>query len=320
MGGKQVKLFLVDGTPGGLTTAEITNWTGQVVIGPRSKLADLLARDEARRTGAYLLLGDDPEAVGGIRCYVGEADELRTRLKEHNGSLRGKEFWDRVVIISSKDANPTKAHGRYLEARLIATATAAGRCELVNGTSPAPPALPEADVSDMDYFLEQLKIVLPVLGVNVLRGRQTGSTAGNSVAPASVASPEFVLTVKRTGIAARAVQVDGEFTVLAGSGAAGQVRTGAYAASTTNAYAAYRNIHQKLADDGSLRLDSNADTATFTRDVVFSSPSTAGAVVTGRSCNGREAWKTDAGLTFGAWEQQGIDSAPPSATGAPLSS
>jgi len=90
----------------------------------------------------------------------------------------------------------------------------------------------------------------------------------------SVTSPEFVLNVKRAGIAARAVQVDGEFTVLAGSGAAGQVRTADYAASTTNAYAAYRNLHQKLADDGSLRLDSNADTATFTRDVVFSSPST----------------------------------------------
>ena len=83
----------------------------------------------------------------------------------------------------------------------------------------------------------------------MLRGRQTGSTAATSVSPASVVSPEFVLTVKRTGIVARAVQVDGEFTVLAGSGAAGQVRTGAYAASTTNAYAAYRNIHQKLADD-----------------------------------------------------------------------
>ena len=29
MSGKQIKLFLIDGTPGGLTTAEITNWTGQ---------------------------------------------------------------------------------------------------------------------------------------------------------------------------------------------------------------------------------------------------------------------------------------------------
>lgn len=136
----------------------------------------------------------------------------------------------------------------------------------------------------------------------------------------SVTFPEFVLNVKRKAIAARAVQVDGEFTVPAGSAATGQVRTGAYAASTTNASTAHRNIHQKLTDDGSLRLDSNADTATFTRDVVFSSPSTAGAVVTGSSCNGRQAWKTDAGLTFGAWEQQGIDSAPPGETGAPLRS
>ena len=30
MGGKQLRLFLVDGTPGGLTTAQIMNWTGQV--------------------------------------------------------------------------------------------------------------------------------------------------------------------------------------------------------------------------------------------------------------------------------------------------
>jgi hypothetical protein len=28
MSGKQIKLFLIDGTPGALTTAEITNWTG----------------------------------------------------------------------------------------------------------------------------------------------------------------------------------------------------------------------------------------------------------------------------------------------------
>lgn len=63
MAGKQVKLFLVNGTPGGLTTAEITNLTGHVVSGPRSRLADLLQRGEAGRTGAYLLLGDDPVEV-----------------------------------------------------------------------------------------------------------------------------------------------------------------------------------------------------------------------------------------------------------------
>jgi hypothetical protein len=166
MAGKQVKLFLVEGTPGGLTTAEITNWTGHIVTGPRSRLAELLDRDEAKRTGVYLLLGDDPEAPAGVRCYIGEADEVRTRLKEHH-SGRGKEFWDRVVVITSKDANLTKSHCRYLEAKLIALADAAGRSLLDNNTKPPPPMLPEADVSDMDYFIDQLKIVLPVLGVNV---------------------------------------------------------------------------------------------------------------------------------------------------------
>ena len=35
MSGKQIKLFLVDGTPGGLTTAEITNWTGHLISARR---------------------------------------------------------------------------------------------------------------------------------------------------------------------------------------------------------------------------------------------------------------------------------------------
>ena len=36
MSGKQIKLFLIDATPGGLTTAEITNWTGRGKFGARS--------------------------------------------------------------------------------------------------------------------------------------------------------------------------------------------------------------------------------------------------------------------------------------------
>ena len=44
--GKSVRLFLADGTPGGLLTAEIMNWTGHVLAGSRSGLQALLAREE----------------------------------------------------------------------------------------------------------------------------------------------------------------------------------------------------------------------------------------------------------------------------------
>lgn len=38
--GRSISLFLVDGTPNGLLTSEIMNWTGHVLTGPRSKLVE----------------------------------------------------------------------------------------------------------------------------------------------------------------------------------------------------------------------------------------------------------------------------------------
>ena len=76
--GGSIRLFLADGTPGGLLTAEIMNWTGHVVAAPRSDLAALLKRSETSRTGIYILLGDDPENFGGTLAYIGEGDEVRT--------------------------------------------------------------------------------------------------------------------------------------------------------------------------------------------------------------------------------------------------
>jgi hypothetical protein len=305
MTGKQVKVFLVDGTPGGLTTAEITNWTGKIVAGPRSELAELLKREEANRTGAYLLVGEDPEALGGVRCYLGEADVIASRLKKHAGA-NGQDFWSRAVLITSKDENLTKAHARYLEARLIAMAKAAGRSTVENSTAPVPPPLPEADVSDMDYFVTQLQIVLPVLGINLLRSRATIVSVSPPTAPAERStSPIFRLSVPKAGIEATAQEVDGEFTVLAGSSVAAEVRASeSYAASTAAAYAAYEALHKKLRDDGS--IDTTHTPAVLTRDVVFSSPSTAGAIVTGRSCNGRQSWISDDGTTYGGWQGRGV--------------
>jgi hypothetical protein len=36
--GKSVRLFLVDGTPQGLRTAEVGVWTGQAMLAPRTEL------------------------------------------------------------------------------------------------------------------------------------------------------------------------------------------------------------------------------------------------------------------------------------------
>lgn len=298
MSGKQIKLFLVDGTPGGLTTAEITNWTGHVLRASRSELADLLKREEAQRAGVYILLRDDEAAVGGTRCYIGEADIVAERLRKQQ---RDKEF-DRVVVITSKDANLTKAHGRYLESRLISLATRAGRVTLENGTAPPVPALPEADASDMDYFVSQLQIVLPVLGINAIR-----VPLPTSAAPASRGaseSPIFRLRQTKLGVNAQAQQIDGEFTMLAGSLVVASWHGVGKADSTMKAYASYRAQHEQLVANGAVVVEGG--NGRVTRNIVFSSPSTAGAIALGRSCNGRREWISPEG-TFGEWESRGVD-------------
>jgi hypothetical protein len=44
----------------------------------------------------------------------------------------------------------------------------------------------------------------------------------------------------------------------------------------------------------------------ITRDHVFSSPSTAGAIVVGRSCNGRKERLSTEGQTFGGWQARDV--------------
>jgi hypothetical protein len=293
--GKSIRVYLADGTPGGLLTAEIMNWTGHVVAAPRSDLAALLKRDETSRTGIYILLGDDPESLGGTLAYLGEGDEVRTRLQQHarREEQGGKDFWDRAIVLTSKDANLTKAHARYLESRFVTLAQQARRARLINGTAPPLPPLPEADVSDMEYFISQAGIILPVLGVNILRSTTT--------APASpaVSSPVFELQLKRDGISATAREIDGEFTVLEGSGAR---------MAWIGVEHAYKVLHEELVREGAIVSSPDGRTRRFARDQVFASPSAAAAVVVGRTANGRHDWKVQgSGVSYGDWQVQDID-------------
>lgn len=304
--GKQVLLYLVDGQPGGLRTAEIANWTGHVVAAPRAEISRLMRRPEAKRTGVYLLLGDDPESEPGRgKLYVGESDDVSTRLRQHHDK---KPWWDRAVIVTSQaEAQQlTKSQVRYLESRLIERARRTARSVLDNGTEPSFARLSEAEASNMDYFLDQLHVLLPTIGVDVFRGLPTVERVEKpTVEEASVESPVFVLRAKKRGIEASAQMVDGEFIVLAGSTVAKSVSESLnYSLSTARAYANFKSIRDGLVAKGVLRVD--AASAEFVKDAPFGSPSTAGAVVLGRSCNGRNSWVTEDGMSFGDWEGRGL--------------
>ncbi|MBY5920947.1 GIY-YIG nuclease family protein [Ferrimonas balearica] len=295
--GRSIRLFLVDGSPHGLLTAEIVNWTGHVLTAPRSRLADLVKRPECGRTGVYFLVGPDPDNSSRPKVYIGESDNVAVRLKQHNRpeGEGGKDFWEKVCLVTSKDQNLTKAHIKYLECQLMAMAKGSGRCSLVNGTNHQYEGLPEADLADMAFFIDQIQTLLPALGHDFLREPNTKVLQQSN----PDALPQFELKVAKHKIRAKAQEHDGEFVVQAGSITKAEDRS----------QTGYNNLWMSLVDSGVIQLCGDG-TAKFTKDYAFSSPSAAAAVVKGYNSNGRKDWVlANGGQNYGDWQQQQLESA-----------
>ncbi|TKT92639.1 GIY-YIG nuclease family protein [Dyadobacter frigoris] len=296
--GKSIKLFLVDGSSHGVLTLEVMNWTGHILMGPRTKITEIIQRPEMKKTGIYFLTGPDPDGLERLAVYVGESDNVGHRLLQHNKD-EGKGFWERACVITSKDQNLTKAHIRYLEARFISIIQTTGAANLFNYTSPKNDGLPEADISDMEYFISQVRLVLPVLGLDFLRDKpkitKTVETPLNlpatelsvpvnpeSIRQESNENPIFEIVSTVNNLKASAKQVDGDFVVLAGSESK--------AVWGNNSAHNYRKLFETLIAEGKIRVDGGSGKGVFQEDVAFASPSAAAACVFARAANGRKEW------------------------------
>lgn len=278
-----VKIFLVQGDPGSLRTAEISNWTGKAVAGPRSDLDDILGREEAQKPGVYFLIGVNPD-TGKERVYIGEAEVIKARLKGHVE----KDFWRSVVFFVSKDENLTKAHIKYLEGSLIQKARSADRYEIDNSNASGS-HLPESEAADMEVFLAKVEQLMPVLGYDFLA----------KLAPAKRGlqkSDLLVCTMK--GVEARGWPTEKGFVVTKGSEAVLKERP------STKKYPYAANLRKQLVEEGV--LSESDGKLVFSKDYEFSSPSAAAAVVHGGQANGLISWKNASGEILKEIEEKGI--------------
>ena len=276
-----IKLFLPRGDAKSLRTAEISNWTGKAVAAPRTELDELLARDELEKAGVYILVGSDPH-TNQPRAYIGEAEIIRDRLKQH----KTKEFWVSAIGFVSKDENLTKAHVRYLESRLLTEAAGVGRFALEQNQS-AGSRLPESDREDMEVFLGRIRQLLPVLGSDIL---------APVAQPTAKAPPGGLLFCRIKGAEARGQRTANGFVVFRDSSAVLDQRPSA------ESYPYVVSQRNQLIEDGSL-IEKNGFLI-FTKDAEFSSPSAAAAVVHGGSANGLVAWKTKEGISLKQLDEQ----------------
>ncbi|MBA2484800.1 MAG: GIY-YIG nuclease family protein [Nitrospira sp.] len=276
-----IKLFLPRGDAKSLRTAEISNWTGKAIAAPRTELDELILRPELDKAGVYILSGTDPLS-GSPRAYIGEAEVVRERLRQH----KAKEFWISAIVFISKDENLTKAHVRYLENRLLTEATQVGRCALEQNEASGA-KLPECDREDMEVFFSHIRQLLPVLGSDLLIPFSQ---------PAAKQQSGGILFCHMKGAEGQGHRTPDGFVVLKGSTAVLEERKAAKRWPNVVA------LRKQFISDGTLIQKDGF--YHFTRDVQFSSPSAAAAVIEGGSANGLIEWKTKNGTVLKELDEQ----------------
>lgn len=272
-----LRIFVADGDPDGLRLVERSNWIGKAVVFPRALLPAIKKRDEFQQTGVYLLLGPREDGEGE-KLYIGEGDPVLDRLESHYAK---KDFWTRAVFFAAGPGQLNKAHVQFLESRLIQMAKAARRITLDNVNQPTEPTLSEADRADMQVFLDNMLGILPVLGIH----------AFEKASAVAAVKKNALLTCSGKGVVATGYEATQGFVVKAGSHAVGET-----VPSMEQHVKGMFDTRQELIANGVLQAEGSC--FLFTQDYVFSSPSTAAAVILGRSANGRIEWKDSQGRTL----------------------
>lgn len=286
--GRSIRIFLADGSPTGLRHVEIANWSGQALACPRSRFSELTKWSESKRPGVYFLIEN---SMGeNNQAYIGESEDVFNRLTQHD---RKKDFWNEVIIFTSKDENLTKSHIKYLEARLVEISKEGDRYTLLNGNTPTKSSLPRADCAAMEEFIDNIRLILGSLShkvlepVSVVTDEKTADNKSNSIS-----NFEFVFSVSNLKAYGRIT--DDGFIILKGS----QINLN----SSTSMPGKSSIIKDRLIADNI--LVNKGDHLLLTKDKLMSSSSYAASLVAGNSRSGPQSWKTATGKLLKQVEEE----------------
>lgn len=161
MGGakaKSINLLLYEGDLNGVISIEDTSWnSGELYSAPRSSVSDLLETGACNKYGVYLLLSQE-------KVYIGQSSDLAQRITQHTV---GKDWWESVVILTTKDDSLTHDDIDYLESVLIEKAFSAGRLDCDNKTKGNPSKVNRFREVYIGQYLEEALFLMQLIGISV---------------------------------------------------------------------------------------------------------------------------------------------------------
>lgn len=273
--GKSIELFLANGTADSLITAELSNWNGKAIKIPRIEVNDC-KRDDIKGAGIYFLFckeDDDSDSV-----YIGEAENIQERLIQHlrdYSAEKEKYYWNTAVLFVGRDLN--KALIRYLENRLVDMARASKRYLVLTKNTYRNTVMKELQVAAMEEFVENIKILINVLGYKVLEPM---------IQKDSISNHDNQMLYLNVGNASATAMVTTEGFVLIAGSSVNEKNT------MKSLSAGMIKLRNKHLESGKVK-----DWKT-TEDILFSSSSAAADFVLGYSVSGPATWKDKRGRTL----------------------
>lgn len=264
-------MLIPSNDPNGLRIVKLDDWIGRAFIIPRADIKEIKKLKEASYPAIYFLLGEGEE---NPVVYIGQTDNFDRRL---NQQAVAKDYWNKALVFTGE----SDIDVQYLENLCIKVAKEAKRYEIKNDTG-----TPGRNVSDFrkivnDKFFEKIKFVTALLGYQIFQ---------ETPEEQQVDRIYYLEDIGNKDASGRGTLLpSGEFIVFAGSLAR--------AKETPSFKGSGPRLRKKLIEEEVL-LKKNDNSYIFTRDYIFTSPSAAGDVVSGRSTNGWTGWKGKDGKTL----------------------
>lgn len=155
---KTIRLLLNDGDLDGIIRMQDSKWNaGALYSAPRACVDELINDEACKNFGVYLLLSSD-------MVYVGQSTDLAKRINQHKA---GKDWWDRVILLTTSDNSLTHTDIDYLETFLIDKASKNNVLDCDNKQKGNPPKVDLFRKVELDQFIEEALFLLQLIGITI---------------------------------------------------------------------------------------------------------------------------------------------------------
>lgn len=159
---KTINLLLEDGTLNGVISIEDSSWnSGELYSAPRDSVDDLISSDACNKFGVYLLISDD-------KVYVGQSSDLAKRIKQHK---IGKDWWERVIILTTTSDTLNRSDIDYLESVLIEKANETNKLDCDNKNKGNKQKVTKFRKVELDQWLDEALLLMELIGVTVFAAK-----------------------------------------------------------------------------------------------------------------------------------------------------